>query len=303
MAGEFACSPSVSDKALRVNALCRCGRGWGGAGNGMCSAAGLRSGGRAPPGAPIGPNPGQGHAGQARPAPSPGIALIDVTTPVPSADALLIRANKLELLERLADDLAHEIKNPLHSMVINLEVLKRRLARAGEPEEVLRYIGVLGGELERVNRRIELLLRLSRPGRGSEATTLNEQVDELMELLQLEARHHRATVEYDPGNRMTRVRTVRATARQVILNLVLEVLDGMDEGGVLRLALSEADGRARLAVIAPGVALSEAPLDGDPASRYSVARALAEAIGGAVEAVEGADGTGGAVFSLPADRA
>src|ERR1700741_2799475 len=31
-----------------------------------------------------------------------------------------LRANKLDLLERLADDLAHEIKNPLHSMVINL---------------------------------------------------------------------------------------------------------------------------------------------------------------------------------------
>jgi len=79
--------------------------------------------------------------------------------------ALVLRANKLDLLERLADGLAHEIKNPLHSMVINLEVLKRRVARADSPDEVQRYIGVLAGELERVNRRIELLLRLSRPGR------------------------------------------------------------------------------------------------------------------------------------------
>ena len=228
----------------------------------------------------------------------------EVNTPAPSADALLIRANKLELLERLADDLAHEIKNPLHSMVINLEVLKRRLARTGEPDDVLRYIGVLGGELERVNRRIELLLRLSRPGRGAEPTTLHELLDELMELLQLEARHHRATVEYDPGTRMARVRTVRATTRQVILNLVLEVLDGVEEGGTLRLALSEEDGRARLTVAAPGVALPDPALEeGEPTSRYAVARALAEAVGGAVEALESDDGSGGAVFSLPADRA
>ena len=52
-----------------------------------------------------------------------------VSTENPVADQGTIRENKLELVERLADDLAHEIKNPLHSMVINLEVLRRRLTR------------------------------------------------------------------------------------------------------------------------------------------------------------------------------
>jgi signal transduction histidine kinase len=234
----------------------------------------------------------------------------DVTTPAPSADALLIRANKLDLLERLADDLAHEIKNPLHSMVINLEVLKRRLARAGEPDEVLRYIGVLGGELERVNRRIELLLRLSRPGRGPEATTLNELTEELMELVQLEARRRQVTVEYDPGNRISRVKVARAATRQVILNLVLEVLSALNEGGTLLLGLSEQEGRAQLTVSGPGVAFPDpaAVVSGDEATRYAVARALAEAVGGTVEPLPecagGADaGQGGAVFSLPAEHA
>jgi signal transduction histidine kinase len=227
-----------------------------------------------------------------------------VTTPAPSADVLLIRANKLDLLERLADDLAHEIKNPLHSMVINLEVLKRRLARAGEPDEVLRYIGVLGGELERVNRRIELLLRLSRPGRGPEAATLNELLEELMELVQLEARRRQVTVEYDPGNRISRVQVARAATRQVILNLVLEVLAALEDGGTLRLSLGELDGRAALTVAAPGVTFPdpETVVDGDPTSHYAVARALAEAVGGSVDPLPG-EGLGGAVFSLPADRA
>src|SRR5690606_30390207 len=46
----------------------------------------------------------------------------------PAATPMMIRDNKLALVERLADDLAHEIKNPLHAMVINLEVLRRRIA-------------------------------------------------------------------------------------------------------------------------------------------------------------------------------
>jgi signal transduction histidine kinase len=86
------------------------------------------------------------------------------------ADQETIRENKLALVERLADDLAHEIKNPLHSMVINLEVLRRRIARleGDSNEDLLRYAGVLNAELERVSRRVELLLRLVRPNRESE---------------------------------------------------------------------------------------------------------------------------------------
>lgn len=194
------------------------------------------------------------------------------------ADPLQVRANKLDLLERLADALAHEIKNPLHSMVINLEVLKRRLSRPpGESGDVLRYATVLGQELERVNQRIELLLRLSRPERGgAEETTLNELVEEVMELVSLEARHRDATVEYQPAAQMVRVRLGRQAARQIILNIVLDALDGLTGGQTLRIAVRVEDGRAVMTV--SGAASS------DGGERLAVAAALAEAVGGRVDA-------------------
>ena len=217
--------------------------------------------------------------------------------PPPGEEPLALRANKLELLERLSDGLAHEIKNPLHSMVINLEVLKRRVARADSLEEVQRYIGVLAGELERVNRRIELLLRLSRPGRGPESTTLNELTEELMELIQLEARHADAQVEYLPEGAPARVFVPREPTRQAILNLVLEVIDHMERGGVLRLAIAERDGRARLAVADSATAVAAVQADAG-ARRLAAAGALAAAVDGRVE-VEDADGAPRLVLSLP----
>ena len=205
------------------------------------------------------------------------------------ADALQVRANKLDLLERLADALAHEIKNPLHSMVINLEVLKRRLSRPpGEGGDVLRYATVLGQELERVNQRIELLLRLSRPERGgAEETTLNELVEEVMELVTLEARHREARVEYQPAAQMVRVRLGRQAARQIILNLVLDALDGLTGGQTLHIAVRVEDGRAVMTV-------TGAP-SSDGGERLAVAAALAEAVGGRVDA----DGDGRTLL-LPA---
>lgn len=193
------------------------------------------------------------------------------------ADPNAVRANKLELLERLADALAHEIKNPLHSMVINLEVLKRRLSRAPtEGGDVLRYATVLGEELERVNRRIELLLRLSRPDRGgSDDTTLNELVDEVMELVTLEARNREARVEYDRGAQMARVRVGRQHARQIILNLVLDALDGLGGGDPLQVEI-RSDGPQVLLTVSGGASA-------DGSDRMAVAAALAEAVGGRLD--------------------
>jgi signal transduction histidine kinase len=186
-----------------------------------------------------------------------------------------VRANKLELLERLADALAHEIKNPLHSMVINLEVLKRRLSRVQEGAEVLRYATVLGEELERVNRRIER-------GGGADETTLNEMLEEVMELVMLEARNREARVEYDSQGALARVRVGRQHARQVILNLVLDALDALGPGDTLRLQVRTAEGRAELTV-SGGSSV-------EPGERTVVAAALAEAVGGRVD-VEGATRT------------
>jgi signal transduction histidine kinase len=196
------------------------------------------------------------------------------------SDPLVVRANKLDLLERLSDALAHEIKNPLHSMVINLEVLKRRLARLPSGSgDVLRYATVLGEELERVNRRVELLLRLARPERGGpEEATLQEIVDELMELVLLEARHRGVRVEYRSTGPLARVRLGRQAARQIILDLVLDALESTDEGEVLGIEVRGGGGQV------------EVRIDGgsEPdGARTAIAAALAEAAGGRVEAAGG----------------
>ena len=207
------------------------------------------------------------------------------------ADPVAVRANKLDLLERLADALAHEIKNPLHSMVINLEVLKRRLSRVAEGADVMRYATVLGDELDRVNRRIELLLRLSRPDRGgSDDTTLDELVEEVMELVSLEARHREATVDYRPGAQMARVHVSRQHGRQIILNLVLDALDGLGGGDTLQVEIHA--GRDRVMLTVTGGSSS------DGGERLAVAAALAEAVGGRVD-VEGGTRT----LALPAHGA
>ncbi|NIP60786.1 MAG: hypothetical protein GWO00_23330, partial [Gemmatimonadetes bacterium] len=56
----------------------------------------------------------------------------------------------LELVSRWADDLAHEIKNPLHAMVINLELVKRR-ATGEDAGALIQRAEVVESELYRVH--------------------------------------------------------------------------------------------------------------------------------------------------------
>jgi signal transduction histidine kinase len=103
-------------------------------------------------------------------------------------------AARFGLLIRLADDLAHEIKNPLHSMVINLEVLKRRVEK-GAADGALERAEVLGAELNRLHQMVEALLRLIRGGKPSgQPNGLRESLENVLPLVA--ARFRLARVDF-----------------------------------------------------------------------------------------------------------
>ncbi|MEX0912876.1 MAG: histidine kinase dimerization/phospho-acceptor domain-containing protein [Gemmatimonadota bacterium] len=202
------------------------------------------------------------------------------------ADHATIRENKLSLVERLAEDLAHEIKNPLHAMVINLEVLRRRLARleGNGGEDLLRYTGIVTSELERVNRRIDLLLRLTRPYREPEdSSSLSEVFEELRELVELECERRNLSCRFEPPSSM--VMLPRAAARQLILSLALETLDALPPGGTLSVAPEvEADiVRIHFHGHHPTSGLGDHAARDDSGSYLTAARALTECLGGSLE--------------------
>jgi signal transduction histidine kinase len=202
-------------------------------------------------------------------------------------DPAAIRDNKLALVERFADDLAHEIKNPLHSMVINLEVLRRRLSRLDEPGgDLLRYASVLGTELERVNRRIDLLLRVVRPEPDTdERVFLGEILEELEQLVLLACEQRNVVLDSCFPLPDGRARLPRAATRQMLLDLVLSALDSLDDGGTLFIATDRVGELVRVGIDDPYL---------------PVVRMLAHELGGDLEVQGAADTAFGAFSGAPA---
>ncbi|MEO5511536.1 MAG: histidine kinase dimerization/phospho-acceptor domain-containing protein [Longimicrobiales bacterium] len=143
-------------------------------------------------------------------------------------------ANRFRLISRMADDLAHEIKNPLNSMVINLEVIRSR-ARKGDAAGVLDRADVIENEVRRLNELIDGLLKLLRPERTtSDEISVDAVLAELGNLVGLQAKLARKELAVSPIGESAVAHGRRDAIRFALLNILSAELDaiGSDTGAI-----------------------------------------------------------------------
>lgn len=108
-----------------------------------------------------------------------------------------VAAGRYGVVSRLADDLAHEIKNPLSSILINLELVRQRTLK-GDATGALERAAVIDEETHRVHDLVDGLLRLMRPQKdGAGPYSVAEAVSSVLPLVR--ARAHAAGVSLDGG--------------------------------------------------------------------------------------------------------
>jgi signal transduction histidine kinase len=139
------------------------------------------------------------------------------------------RAERLAAVGRLAAGVAHEIRNPLTAIRSTIQYLLQSFAPEEPKHELVRE---LLGEVDRINSTISGLLSLSRTGEISlvEIDLLGPLANAL-QLVEVHAREQGIALRLDPGPDSHRVRGDAAQLRQVFLNLLLNAVQAMPQGG------------------------------------------------------------------------
>jgi two-component system sensor histidine kinase AtoS len=153
----------------------------------------------------------------------------------------LRRSDRLAAIGELAAGLAHEIKNPLTSLLTFSRHLSRRFE---DPEFRQKFLSVVPRELERINGIVERLLELARPAPlAFKPLRLSALLERVLELYgdRLDAQGVRVSREWRRD--VPAVWADQEALYRVFVNLVANALDAMPRGGTLalRVGWSEAD--------------------------------------------------------------
>lgn len=196
-----------------------------------------------------------------------------------SAQEELVRSEKLAVVGQLAAGVAHEIGNPLASLLGYTELLA---SRSLPPEEAADGLRRMRQEVGRIDAIVRGLLDFARP-QPTDITELdvNAALTEAAGLLSHRQGVRQAIeVETRLAEGLPPVRADRGQLVQVLLNLMLNAVDAMPEGGTLRLATGEVEpgpeemaalfGRARRQDDPPGSDFSH--LRGQPRAAAPPAR-------------------------------
>jgi signal transduction histidine kinase len=192
----------------------------------------------------------------------------DLARQVNERSRQLIRSERLAGVGFLAAGVAHEINNPLASIAFCSEALERRLAdvlayqaeegamQKEDRETAAKYLKMIQQEAFRCKEITQRLLEFSRGGeRRREPTDLAELTQGVLDVAQHLQNCRGKQILFEPAGPV--VAWVNAQEiKSVVLNLVVNALDSMDDGGVLRISLGQRDHMAELVFRDTGCGMS-----------------------------------------------
>jgi signal transduction histidine kinase len=174
----------------------------------------------------------------------------DLNRQVNERSRQLVRSERLASVGFLAAGVAHEINNPLQAITLYSGAMESRLAdllrRQGPPDDkakaehetITRYLKTILEEAFRCKRITERLLEVSRGGEGQrDPVDLTELVNSVIQVaLPLQSCQGK-TIDFDPPGKV--VAWVNSDEiKSVALNLIVNALDSMEEGGKLTIRLA-----------------------------------------------------------------
>ncbi len=167
---------------------------------------------------------------------------------IESINTQLQVSERLAALGRITAGVAHEVKNPLNSMRLWLENLKESLPAEAD-SNAQQAVQVLDKEIDRLDAVVKRFLDFTRPMEiRLEATQLADILKDVVEVAQPQLRKTKVEVAQLLPIDVPEVYVDRGLLKQAVLNLVLNAVEAMPNGGKLHVVLSRRGEMAEITV-------------------------------------------------------
>ncbi|MCI0661428.1 MAG: ATP-binding protein [Acidobacteria bacterium] len=167
-------------------------------------------------------------------------------------------ATKLAALNRITSSVAHEVKNPLHAMVLHLELLGAKLDAGLDPKP---HLDILMSEVNRLKRVVQTFLDFTRP---VELKLLHVDANILVReviLLAADARAQGISLQEFYGKGPLTIKADTDLLKQALLNIIINGCQVMPQGGKLIVETGKDDGHIFIAITDQGPGIPEEARD------------------------------------------
>ncbi len=151
-------------------------------------------------------------------------------------------SRRLSASGRLTRGVAHEVKNPINAIVLHLQLLQNKLQQ--DDPDTRRHMDIIGSEIHRLDRVVQILVDFTRPrDLRLEEVDLRKILESVSVLAAPDAARQnvRLVQELPPDSEALIVRVDSDLMKQAILNLVLNGVQSMPNGGTLTLKARHED--------------------------------------------------------------
>jgi len=146
-------------------------------------------------------------------------------------------------------ELAHEIRNPLNTMLLNLQLIEEYLEDSYEPHVILDKLGVVRAEIEQLNNFLsdfQKYAKLQKP--KLEKCDIGILIEEVLDFIEPETQLQKIELIREIEHPLPHIQVDKGQFKQALLNLIINANQAMENGGKLTVNAKNLNGQVQIDV-------------------------------------------------------
>jgi|GEM_PF-972055 len=187
------------------------------------------------------------------------LLMIEDRTEIVRTRKLLEQSERLATIGRMSAQLTHQIKNPLSTIGLNLDMLTEDMESGSiNRDSFVKRISIIKGEIENLIQLSNEYLRFANISDVViEGIDINNLIQSIVDLYQIECQNNRISVELSLSRSIPEIKGNKNELKQAIVNVFVNAMESLKNGGKILIKTYESEGSVFIEISDNGNGIDE----------------------------------------------